>query len=352
MPGAAALVLGLWAGLARVGAVGPVDHAASHGGLMVMGFLGTLISLERAVALGSRPAYLVPAAFGLGAVGTLLGLPQAAGLFLVAAMGLLVVFLRLLDLDFSLHMTVMSAGALALVGGAGLNYAGWPVHTAAWWWAGFLVLTIVGERIELNRVRRVPVDATGGLVAMIAVLFVGLVVAASVAPDLGTRAAGMALAAIAAWLLRFDVATRTVRSAGLTRFIAFCLLTGYGWLAAGGVLAAVYGLQVAGPLYDAQLHTIFVGFVFSMIFGHAPVIMPAVLGLPLRYTPLAYGPLALLHLGLAIRIYGDLAMAPGPRQLGAVVNVAAIALFALVSVASMWLRASPTRSARPTARLS
>ena len=55
----------------------------------------------------------------------------------------------------------------------------------------------------------------------------------------------------------------------IIRYVAVCLLAGYFWLAVGGALVA---LQVA---YDAALHAIFVGFVFSMVFGHAPVILPA-----------------------------------------------------------------------------
>lgn len=41
-----------------------------------------------------------------------------------------------------------------------------------------------------------------------------------------------------------------------------------------GALALMAGQQVAGPLYDAMLHTFFLGFVFGMIFGHAPIIFP------------------------------------------------------------------------------
>ena len=41
---------------------------------------------------------------------------------------------------------------------------------------------------------------------------------------------------LAVWLFRYDIARRTVLQSGLTRFIALCLLAGYGWLAVGGVL--------------------------------------------------------------------------------------------------------------------
>ena len=95
-----------------------------------------------------------------------------------------------------------------------------------------------------------------------------------------------------------------------------CLLAGYFWLAVGGVLIA---LQIA---YDAALHAIFLGFVFSMVFGHAPVILPAVLRTALPYHPVLYAPLALLHGSLAARILLS-------KPLGAWGNAAAIALFIL-----------------------
>lgn len=50
------MLAGMWAGLVRLGWALPTVHLAlplAHGPLMVSGFLGTLISLERAMALGS-----------------------------------------------------------------------------------------------------------------------------------------------------------------------------------------------------------------------------------------------------------------------------------------------------------
>src|SRR5574338_888570 len=63
-----ALLAGLWAGLLRIGwPIPPLSPRLliEHGPLMVSGFLGTLISLERAVALsqlqqGRRIYFLVP----------------------------------------------------------------------------------------------------------------------------------------------------------------------------------------------------------------------------------------------------------------------------------------------------
>lgn len=69
MLGMLSLVGGVLAGLARLDWNTPVPAASAagwHGALMISAFLGTVISLERAVALGRGWAYLAPAAAGLG----------------------------------------------------------------------------------------------------------------------------------------------------------------------------------------------------------------------------------------------------------------------------------------------
>lgn len=76
--GMLSLVGGVLAGLARLDwSMPPVAAAAAgwHGALMISAFLGTVISLERAVALGRGWAYLAPAAAGIGGIALLAGAP-------------------------------------------------------------------------------------------------------------------------------------------------------------------------------------------------------------------------------------------------------------------------------------
>lgn len=54
-----------------------------HGPLMVSGFLGNLIGLERAVAWKFRRAYGVPLLSGVGALALVLGLPSSFGTILM-----------------------------------------------------------------------------------------------------------------------------------------------------------------------------------------------------------------------------------------------------------------------------
>ncbi len=77
---ASSMAVGLWVGLVRLGLALPGANSAPtqmHGALMICGFLGTLISLERAVALGGRWAYAAPALSGAGALAIFAGMPGA-----------------------------------------------------------------------------------------------------------------------------------------------------------------------------------------------------------------------------------------------------------------------------------
>jgi hypothetical protein len=345
----ASLLAALWSGLLRMGWAWPLLQPTlpmAHGPLMVSGFLGTLISLERAVALDRRWAYAAPLCTGLGGALLLLGQGGVTGPLLTTAgsVGLVVIFGVLLRMQNERFAQVMALGALAWLVGNLAWLGGAPVFAVVPWWMAFLVLTIAGERLELSRMlmhaRRVQqqfLGLTGLLVAGLVVLVLW--------PAIGARIAGVALVGLAAWLSRYDVARRTIRQQGLTRYIAVCLLSGYLWLGIGGALALAYGPVIAGPAYDAILHAVFVGFVFAMIFGHAPIIFPSVLGLPIHYRPLFYGPLALLHLSLAVRLIGDSAGWIALRRWGGLINAAAI-LFFLASMIYSMIRRPASRDLR------
>jgi hypothetical protein len=225
----------------------------------------------------------------------------------------------------------MGLGALAWSAAAVAWLLGADVSRFAPLLAGFLVLTIVGERMELTRAVRLSARARRLLMIAVAVFCVGLVVSLP-AEMTGVRIAGVGLLGQAVWLARYDVARRTVRMGGVTRFMACALLAGYVWLAVAGVLWTAYASMVDGPAYDASLHAVFLGFVMSMVFAHAPVIVPAVLRVALPFRPGFYAHLALLHASLALRLLGgDLAGNLTAWQWGGVLNETAILLFLAVT---------------------
>ncbi|MGH2858954.1 MAG: hypothetical protein ACRDMJ_15880, partial [Solirubrobacteraceae bacterium] len=323
-------------GLIRLGIASPGTVASAseaHGVLMALGFLGTLISLERAVALGRAWAYAAPLAAGLGAICALAGAPGALGPALMTLGGVVLLAAHgvLQRIQPSAHNAVMGLGALAWCAAAVLWLAGDDVSRFAPMMAGFLVATIVGERLELTRAVNRGRRAGLVLLGAIALFAAGLVVSVF-SERLGLRIAGAGLVAQALWLARFDAARRTVRIAGVTRYMAVALLAGYVWLACGGVLWALFAAVGDGAAYDASLHAVFLGFVMSMVFAHAPVIVPAVLRVPLPFHRGFYAQLVLLHLSLAMRLIGgDLAGSEWLWRWGGILNEAAILLFLAVT---------------------
>jgi hypothetical protein len=259
----------------------------------------------------------------------------------------LVIYAVVLTIDPAPHVWVMGAGGLCWYLATVLWFGGWSVSRLVPWLAGFLVLTIVGERLELARVALLTPLSVRSFTASGALFGAGLAVTGW-SPATGARIAGVGLVALALWGARFDVARRTVRVAGVTRYMAVCLLAGYAWLLTGGVIWLVAGDLGAGvAVYDAALHAIFLGFVMSMIFGHAPVIVPAVLGVRLPFRPYFYAHLALLHVALLVRVaVGDGLSSTVGWQVGGAGTEVAVLLFLAVS-ASAAVRARR----RPSVRL-
>ena len=327
--GLVALAAGIAGGLARLGAPSWIAAgAAFHGALMVSGFLGTVISLERAIALGSRLALGAPLAAGLGSVAFLAGWPMAgAALWIAAPAGLVATSLAILHRQAQVHTVLLAVAAAAWLAGNALFLSGRAEAAQAAWFA-FLVLTIAAERLEMTRLVRRPRFAQpvflGITAAMLAACGATIVDAAA-----GRVAFGLALVALAAWLAAFDIARRTVLRTGLPRYAAVALLAGYGWLAAGGLAWAFQpGLR------DLALHALALGFVFSMIFAHAPIVVPVVARTAVRFTPLLYLPLFLLHAALLLRVTAGAHDAQA-RLWGGVLDAAAIASFAAVMAWSM-----------------
>ena len=335
--GFVALFIGMGAGLARMGWAMPrlaENVIPLHGPLMICGFFGVVIALERAVALARLWAYLSPLAAGIGTGLVLAGALAIAPYFYVgAALVLLAATLHVFWRQRALFTFTLVLGAVAWVHGCVLWAAGRPLYESIPWWLAFLVLTIAGERLELSRLRPPSVIATRVFAALLLAIVVGL---AGASTRWGLPLFAAALLGLALWLVKQDIARRTVRAQGLTRFIAVCLLSGYLWLAVGAIVGlAADGLARGTLAYDAAMHAILLGFVFAMVFGHAPIIFPAVLRVAVPYHPTFYLPLLLLHLSLLVRLTGDATGQYGWTRIGALLNALALLAFILSTVAAV-----------------
>lgn len=329
-----AMAAGIWGGLARLGLpVSAGEHfAALHGPLMVCAVFGTLIALERAIALGRGWALLSPAGslFGFAALSFGAPLDFGATAFALAAAVLLGASVVIAQQQRALFTLLLAAGAACLLAGDVLLLGGGDVPSVVGWWIGFLVVTITAERLELARFVRISRRAQAALVASLGFVLAGA--ALGLGSDWGQPAMGVGLVLVSAWLLVNDVARRTVRNAGATRFIALAMLAGYGWMAVSGALFLA-GSGFAYQ-YDLALHALFLGFVLSMVFGHALMVVPAVTGWKLRYTPSLNIALTLLHLSVAMRVVGGLLEAEPLRIMSGFVTIAALLSFAALLTAA------------------
>lgn len=339
------LAMGMMGGLQRLGWTLPYltsNAIIFHGPLMVCAFLGTVISLERAVAIGKTWAYLAPFAAGLGGLMLISNIPAYFAM-LVLVISSIIYVIAMIHIYFRQHAThilvLFIGGASWLIGNL-IWFLKLPIYLAVLWWVSFLVLTIAGERLELTRF--LPPSRLGKLLFLLITLL--LLVGASI-PVLMTNGLNFvlfsfALGALAVWLLWHDIARKTVKQQGVTRYIAVCLLSGYFWLLVGALIGINANPLTVGASYDAFLHTVFIGFVFSMIFGHAVIIIPAIFKVKISYNKTLYLALLTLHGALFVRVLGDLLTIVSYKKISGVLTVAALIFFLITILVKLFRHTS------------
>lgn len=328
---ALAMAFGLYTGLLRLGVPlpgGAPPIADFHGAFMISGFLGTVISLERAVALGRPWPYAGPLVSSVGAIALVAGAPRFGAVAFAAAGGIMLAASANIAIrQFALFTLALLIGTACWIAGTLQWLLGGFTPAVTGWWLNFLVLTVAAERLELSRMRDLSRLSQIAFAGALLLLLLGSArdeFAESWAP---LTAAG--LFGCAAWLLRYDIARRTVRVPGLPRFSAVAILIGHGWLGAAGLLLVLAPPGATAFSYDASVHAVAIGFVLSMIFGHAPIILPAVTRVRVRYSRAAYAPLILLHISLLIRIAGDALEQGDLRVASGFITVVAVAAYAV-----------------------
>ncbi|KLK92963.1 hypothetical protein AA309_11900 [Microvirga vignae] len=329
----AALIVfaGFYGALERLGWILPhgTTLAGIHGPIMICGLFGTLISLERAAALGSIWSYVAPTLSVLGSLALIAGAPMEVGAlaYVMAAFLLAGGSLFITLQQPALFTGTLLFGALAWLAGNVLWLMGLSVPEVSGWWVSFLILTIAGERLEMSRI--VAPQRKGEFLFLFAISLLAAGAQNQLTGENGAILFGSALIVLAAWLLRHDIARLNILRTGQTQFMAVCMMSGYAWLAIVGALL-IAAPASNGFAYGAILHGLLVGFVLSMVFGHALIILPAVAGIRIRYSSALYGPLMLLHASMALRLVCDLTDWTSGRQASGIVT-----LFALVGLASI-----------------
>lgn len=328
------VIFGMITGLYRLGWIPTwpfLMQADAHGPVMVCGFLGSVISLERAVALGRNWGYIAPLSAGLGSIVFILGLPKpiALLLFFIASCVLSLATIHIYNRQPMLFTRILSLGSFSWFIGNFIWLGGLDIYHALPWWICFLVFTIAGERLELSRfLPPSRLSKTLFIFASIIILF-GAITSAFLDP-LNVKLLSIGLIALSIWLIFNDIAKHTIKRHGQPRYMAICLLSGYLWLFAGGLIGFQVSHLQAGSSYDAFLHALLIGFTFCMIFAHALIILPAVTKIKVRYHSAFYLPLLMLHASLIIRIFGDVLLNQSYRSIGGQLNAVSLLIFALL----------------------
>lgn len=333
---ALSLLTGIWTGWIRLGWNFPLtQNMGDHGSIMVGGFIGTLICVERTSNFKSRIAFIIPLLNSLSIVFFLLKIPEIAYWMLVAgSIGLAVIYFLLYTKFSELHLMIMTAGALCYLIGNAILIKTLFYPAAVMWWIAFLYFTILGERLELSRYLNISSRQKIILTVLLTIFIAGILM-----PFHSSGGFVLALSFIssAIWLFKFDMARKSLKAEGQHYYSGIVLLTGYTWLIISG-LFLIYGMY-GGLFYDPALHSFFLGFVFSMIFAHAPIILPGVLKLQINiFSKSLYLWFILLQISLLARIAGSLFLIPEVKMWGGLFNGITILGFLLNMIMIVILR--------------
>ncbi len=337
---AISLVSGSLTGWFRLGFDLPVAKVfMHHGAIMTGSFLGTVILIERIVALKKKWLYGFPVINALSALFFFLNFNDLAFIcIIIGAVGLFYIFYLINYIHSDLPHQIMWTGAAAFfIGNVHMHLFESYAYSVLWWMA-FLLLTIAGERLELNRF--LPVSKSKKLIL---VGFLGLFTVSCLIPyHLGGQyLTGASLLLTGLWLLRYDMIWKAIKMPGIHRYSAVVLLCGYIWLLICGIF---YLTDITGFVsYDGLIHSFYLGFIFSMIFAHAPIILPGVLRVTVKpFHPVLYVMIGIFQLSLLMRVGGGLIEAMELKKWGGLVNGVVIFgfLITLVSVLAIQLRKS------------
>ncbi|MEB2775366.1 hypothetical protein SYJ56_08605 [Algoriphagus sp. D3-2-R+10] len=277
---------------------------------------------------------LIPIITGTSVFPFLFGFTELGLIFLLAGSLGLSIIMHLQTLKHpGFHSTLLYIGSAFWFIGNLLAFQTGLIAAGSTWWIGFLLFTIVGERLELSQFLPVPTWSKIALKLLLALFAFGLIIPFH---SWGNELMGLSSFLIALWLLTFDMAKVAARKTDQFRYIGIGLRVGYVWLGIHGTI--LLGIENHILYYDLLLHTFFLGFTFSMIWAHAPIIFPTVTGIrETLYHPILWLGWLLFQISLAGRIFFSLIEAYELRKAFGLANSYVILIqFGLMAAIVIW----------------
>ncbi len=294
---------------------------SNHGAVMVSCFLGGLVMLERAVSLKNAWAFTGPVVciLSLFCFLTSHALAGWIGITLAASAYMIILIAEYFKSHESGLLITSLGGFCLLTGNAVLLFRElYPLSVH--WWIGFLLFTILGQRLAIsgNIKKRNTVNLT-----LVSLVFFSLFLPFH---SYGAGIFGASMVLLALWLIFSE--NYSGEADRYRRYMNLGLRMAFGWLLVTGIL-----FLSGGYYYDAQLHAFFIGFVFSMIFTHAPLMVQRVTRTGVNlYRPVHLFWLLLLQASLILRITGNISGMERLVQWGGLANGIVILLFLLTMV--------------------
>ncbi|MEM4280828.1 MAG: hypothetical protein QXT61_05300 [Candidatus Caldarchaeum sp.] len=301
--------------------------AQYHGALMAVGFLAALIAAERAISLTNVLMAVASIYFSSGGLLLAVGFKLLTDVLWMGGALAFMIWTIWMWLKFRGNFSNLffTFAAVLLLVGVVFFILGFPRVSYGLAWAGFFAAFIVGERMDMLKITK-----ASALSYVIAGLSLPVAAAGSLFLSKNLMAAMFGLLLYSA--VRHDVALRFVMRPGFSRYLAIGLGTAYLWLAVSTVL-----WSLAASL-DIILHSIFLGFVGTMVFTHAPIILPAILKIKHIYSPSLYIPFTMLQASTAMRIFSAATLNVGLWSLSGLVTVLSVIVFILLGVVKSFQR--------------
>ena len=282
------------------------DWWPPHGHLMVGGFLAGVIMFERILALRITVLAWVPYAYVLSSLFLHTGSIAARAIHMTALAGWIVHRWFAYRKFHKYEKPVVESLAYITLSSA-LNYPGGLVMSPVVALAAlaFPVATIIVERLEMAlSFRRKGAQITLWILMGWCILWN----VAVWSDRISLESMGWLTLILAVGTIHSDISIRIKAKGGLQLFLRRALGVSYAWLVLS-VMAMIGWNHLPGAVMkDVLFHTLGLGFIFTMILAHAPLILPAAIGkLPIAFAPVV--PFVIFQILTAIRLIADLTVA-------------------------------------------